>query len=176
MPMRLPVVHHAFAVEIRGNLADAFVRQGVKIDVARIADFPCGGFPGAGVGSLLQARLDGIKLRVHEAITPHLPGIEHTQRGYCLEPFVGLGGIQCIAATAADTQSADMIGVYAGIGADVVGHAVDVLRAELRLVHIAGSPLTGSLIGSVRRDGDIAFFCQPLGIKSATCSLTPPLG
>ena len=43
---------------------------------------------------------------------------------------------------------------------------MDILRAELRLVHIAGSPLTGSLIGSVRRDGDIAFFCQPLGIKS----------
>ena len=55
--MRFSVIYHAFTVEIGGNFADAFVRQSVKIDVAGIADFPCGGFLGAGVGSLLQALL-----------------------------------------------------------------------------------------------------------------------
>lgn len=39
MPVRLSIVHHAFPIQIRGNFADALVRQGVKIDVAGIADF-----------------------------------------------------------------------------------------------------------------------------------------
>lgn len=86
-----------------------------------------------------------------------------------LESLVGFGGVDRVAATAADAQSTESIGVNAWVGGDEVGHAVDVFRAVLRLVSVTWLTFAGTLVGGVGCDCHVAEFGQALRVKA--CNL-----
>lgn len=124
MRVCLEVILIAVAVEVKRELLRLLRR-----DAAHIAHiFRCFAVcllltGGTGIGETL---LHIIHLRIKETIAPHQSGVEHTERSDRLEAFVRLRGFQRIAATAADAEDADAVGIHSGILRQDVGGTVSV--------------------------------------------------
>lgn len=173
MGMGLPVVLVALAVQLERQLGYLFVGQ---VGIAGVAHLTRGDFSGAGIGGLLQALLHSGELRVLISVATHQPGVKHAEGRQGLEALVGLGRFQRITAAAANAKQADAFLVNAGVLAEVIRHAVNVLDAVCRFIDAAGHASAGPLVGGVRRDGDVALLCQALGIEARDLLLDPPVG
>ena len=96
--MRAPVILVALTIHFERQRGNLLVRH---VGVARIKHLATSGFLGAGGGGLLQSLLDGVQLRIGEAVAAHAAGVEHAQRGHRLEAFVALRSSQGVATAAA---------------------------------------------------------------------------
>ena len=99
--------------------------------------------------------------------------VEHTERRDSLDARICLDGLQRIAAASADAQRADAVFIYAGIKGNDIDHAVNIFDAVLWLIGMARIAAAGSLIGRVGSNGDIALFCQQLGVQAGDLFFRP---
>ncbi|MNS37119.1 hypothetical protein D3C72_693240 [compost metagenome] len=161
--MGLPVVLITLAIQLERQFGDLLIGE---VGIARIEHFTSGRFLGASSGSLLQALLDGVQLRVVVAIATHPARVEHAHGRHRLESLVGLRGGQRVATATADAEQAQTLAVDASILGDEVRHAVDILDAVRRLVDAARLSATCALIRGIGGNRDVALFGQSLGIQT----------
>lgn len=110
--------------------------------------------------------MDRVTAAVQKAIAANDAEVEHGKRCYRLDALIRLGCLQGVATAAADTKGTDAAVIDARIGRNHVNHAVDIFRAEGRIVEHMGRTAAGTLEGSIGCNGDIAFFRKFLGIKA----------
>ena len=164
--MRSAVVYHAFAVQISRYFADTFISQSIKIHIAGNGNFTRRYFFISGIGSLFHSFADTVKLAIHVTVASYFTGIEHAERSHRLKAFIRFGGIQSIAATAANTEYAHSVLIHARISGDEIRHAVNVFRAVVRFIRMARLTFTCSLICRVRRYRNVAELRQTLCIQA----------
>ena len=70
---------------------------------------------GACVGGGLHAFVYSVRLRAHVAFAAHEAAVEHAERRDGFEAFVGLRGVQRVAAASAYSEDAETVSVNAGI-------------------------------------------------------------
>lgn len=176
MAMRLSVIDEAFAVEVGRDALEPFRRNRFKIDVARNVVFPR--FYGflTGVISRFQSFLDAVFLGIHVAFAADAARIEHADGGYSLHALIRFGCVQRVSAATADAQGPDAVLVDAGILADIIDHAVDIFRPEVRHILMTRFTATGTLEGRISSNGHITGFGQLLGIQAGDLFLDAAIG
>ena len=122
-----------------------------------------------------EAFRHGILLRSKKTFPANQTSVERAQRGNRLEALVRLGGVECVSATAADSEEADPVRIHAGEPGDDVRHAPNVFCADGRQIQITRLAAASSLIGRISRDGDEAAFRQFLRIEPGNLFLYPSI-
>lgn len=170
----LQIIVVAVLVEVKGQLGRLFRRYSFHVShVFRLTAFRFALAGGAGVG---KAFLHAVDLRVEKPVAPDQAGVEHAERGDCLETLVRLCGFQGVASSAANAQDAQTGGVHSGILQQDVCGAADVFHAVGGFVRIAGSPSAGPLVGRVKCQADVALFRHALAVKSGHLLLHAAVG
>ena len=118
------------------------------------------------LGCLLQSCPDVCRIAVHEAVSSHSAGVEHGERCHCLDPLVGLGCSQCIAAAPADSKRRDPVLVNIGEGCQEVYHAAYIIDPVGRIITLPGFSSALALIRGVCRNRYIAHLRKLLGKQS----------
>src|SRR3974377_2181655 len=121
MRVRLPVVLVTLPIQIERQLRDLLVGQ---FRTPRIEDLPACRFLGPSMGGLPQALLDGVELRILEAVATHPSGVKHAQSRDCLESFVVLRPTQRVSSPAADAKKAQPRVIDTRRSVDEVRHSV----------------------------------------------------
>ena len=162
--MALEVI--SVAVTVEGKRKFGGLLRGHSAHIADIFRGIAFGFPLTRRTGICETRLNIIYLRVKESVAADKPGVEHAERGHCLEALVGLRRLQSITATTADAEDSDSACVHTGILRDDIRRSMNILYSVRRLVGVARFALTGTLIGRVESETDVSCLSQPLAVES----------
>ena len=167
----MEIISITVTVEVEGKFSGLFGCHTTHVThIFRICTFCFLLTCGTGIGKTL---LHIIYLRIKETISAHQSGIEHTERGYSFETFVGLCSLQRVATTATDTENTDAICIHSRILRQNIGGTADVLYTISGLVRVARLSLAGSLIGCIEGEADIACLGHTLAIQPGNLLFHP---